>query len=1094
MKKILAFLLLIISTKSFSQKEQVVVPTGHSLQIEQVIVDEQQKYLYSAENEKIIMWDVTTGNQLYTFPINGKSIKMALSHAGDKIAFANETQLSCYSTINGKKIFTIDYTLYETNTLCFSNDDKRILLPDEKGIAWIDAATGDHDWLNDFVFDNQFSNLYIANDGKDFLLTSNYAWQLMDGNTGSIKKEGKNANADNVLKTWFLPYSNIFVYGANGTSQNSVITFQNINTGAIVKKLTIPQNMSDVVLVPSSTDERFLLSEGATNETKYKLYNTSTFAVLKTFGYISPRKYYPVVTGYFIGDKNKIFLSAYSDLFAFNTQSGSITKSFKRTVASLGFDVFSSYEYNSANGELNLVCDDSTLKRINLFTMKPERHVVIHTDVENVAISPGGDSIMVMDYGVSYLKNIATNTMLKPDAKIRTVSGERGLYTFSNDGNYVFYPDKSKIVSGKQALYKWNLTTNAKQEILQYDFINAYNYSADKQLLSALVTNDDAKSAVVYNLSTAKRVFKKTVNDEYYDLKFYTQPSADDARLLLQTGDTLAIYNLEDGTKISSSNFPRYDGSIAASNNLSSIAIGSENGMLTVINADGKEVFNEQAHNSGIRNIFFSPDDKILYTESHDQTIKVWNAGTGKLLGTLYLFSDGNDYVFVDEFGRFDGTEDGIKKLYYLKNRNTISLDLVYEKYYTPNLYQRLVNGEVFPPMPSDDLKKAPLVKIQYAEKQRNLEVDNDVPSYQNTTGAAEIMITASSEDDVIDEIRLFQNGKVLNLATRNLIVEDDKSKTSTKKYSVNLLPGVNEIRAVALNTQRTESTPDVINVVYNDGASVNTNATPVVNNNSNVIVDKIDKNATMHLVVVGINAYKNPKMSLNYALADATAFKDEVEKDAKTVISNIKTYFVTDDAADKTGIIKALEQVQQNAKPQDVFIFYYAGHGVIAGNKEFYLVPNDVTDLKNVDEALKEHGIEAKDLQQYAINIQAQKQLFILDACQSAAAFADMLSDDGNQQKNIALVARSTGTHWMAASGAQQFANEFSTLGHGAFTYVLLQALKGEAANKNMITVDGLKTYMQNGVPALMKKYNGSQQIPASYGFGNDFPVEIIK
>ena len=58
----------------------------------------------------------------------------------------------------------------------------------------------------------------------------------------------------------------------------------------------------------------------------------------------------------------------------------------------------------------------------------------------------------------------------------------------------------------------------------------------------------------------------------------------------------------------------------------------------------------------------------------------------------------------------------------------------------------------------------------------------------------------------------------------------------------------------------------------------------------------------------------------------------------------------------------------------------------------------------------------------------------------------------------------------------------------------MLLQALKGEAASDKMITVDGLKSYMQTGVPVLMKKYNGSQQTPASYGFGNDFPVEILK
>jgi len=122
------------------------------------------------------------------------------------------------------------------------------------------------------------------------------------------------------------------------------------------------------------------------------------------------------------------------------------------------------------------------------------------------------------------------------------------------------------------------------------------------------------------------------------------------------------------------------------------------------------------------------------------------------------------------------------------------------------------------------------------------------------------------------------------------------------------------------------------------------------------------------------------------------------------------------------------------------------------------------------------------------------QKQLFILDACQSAGAFEKLLSNHGDQQKSLAVVARSTGTHWMAASGAMQFANEFSSLGHGVFTYVLLQALKGEAANNKMITVNGLKNFLQVQVPLLIKKYNGSAQYSSSYGFGNDFPVEMLK
>ncbi len=209
-------------------------------------------------------------------------------------------------------------------------------------------------------------------------------------------------------------------------------------------------------------------------------------------------------------------------------------------------------------------------------------------------------------------------------------------------------------------------------------------------------------------------------------------------------------------------------------------------------------------------------------------------------------------------------------------------------------------------------------------------------------------------------------------------------------------------------------------------------------------------------------------------------------------MLANVKTYFITDAKADKAGIINTFNEIKRDAKPQDVFVFYYAGHGYInPGNKEFYLVSSDVTDG---GESLLKNGVPAKELQQYAVDIQAQKQLFILDACQSAGAFDAMLKHDGEQQKSLSVVARSTGTHWMAASGSTETAKEFGQLGHGAFTYVLLQALKGEAAANKMITVNGMKNFLQIQVPELVKKYGSNNQYPASYGFGNDFPVEVIK
>jgi WD40 repeat protein len=501
---------------------------------------------------------------------------------------------------------------------------------------------------------------------------------------------------------------------------------------------------------------------------------------------------------------------------------------------------------------------------------------------------------------------------------------------------------------------------------------------------------------------------------------------------------------------------------------------------------DEQLTFNYPAGITGFSAINISPNGKFLLLGTYDGSIMLWDIEHKKLQGTIYPDAAKGNWAVIDPQGQFDANAGAQNDMFHVSGNTVVPLNSMFEKFYTPRLLPRILSGENFVSAEIDikKLKKAPTVKMQFKENARNLEVaDDDVQTIETKFSSASVAITAECPLDAVTEIRLYQNGKLVE-TTRNLTVEDEKQgdKTMTKTFGVNLVEGPNRFRAIAFNTERTESRPLEINVVFKP--------------EKNDIEIKNVTETQLHIIVVGINIYKNTKYNLNYAMDDAEAFKIAVGNGAKGLFSTVNTHFIKDAEATKAGIVAALEKVKDQANAQDVFIFYFAGHGVVNDKKAFYLVPSDVVQLYGSDDALAQKGLSAANLQQFSKDIKAQKQLYILDACQSAGALEDIVAARGAvEEKAIAQLARSTGTHWLTASGSTQFASEFSQLGHGAFTYCLLEALKGGADNGDKkISIKELDTYLQLKVPEVTQKYKGTAQYPASYGYGNDFPIIILK
>jgi WD40 repeat protein len=477
-----------------------------------------------------------------------------------------------------------------------------------------------------------------------------------------------------------------------------------------------------------------------------------------------------------------------------------------------------------------------------------------------------------------------------------------------------------------------------------------------------------------------------------------------------------------------------------------------------------KPIHNLIGHTNDIHSLSISSNGKILISASADGTTRMWSLQTTQPLATLFALAN-KDWLVVTPDGKFDGTQEAMKQLHYVKNLDIIPLESLFENYYTPRLLSKILNNELLESVTAKVSILQPIPVVQIVSPENN-----------STHNQEQVKITVKATDQGggIDEVRLYHNGKHLDGTTRGF-----KSTGQNHEFTVTLTNGENRIKATAFNSQRTESIPDEIVVHYK--------APEVVKPN-------------MHILAVGINNYLNPKYNLNYAKNDADAFVKSLSSGASTLFGKVEVTEINDANATKTGILAAIDKIKATAKAEDVFVFYYAGHGVMSSGNgvekpQFYLVPHDVTKMYEADEMLKKSGISATEIGEFSKTIKAQKQLFVIDACQSGGAMQTLAMRGAAEEKAIAQLARSTGTYFIAASGTEQFATEVAELGHGIFTYSVIEALKGSCKSQDgKITVNLLKSCVEDLVPELSKKHKGQPQFPTGYGFGMDFPVVMVK
>jgi uncharacterized caspase-like protein len=219
----------------------------------------------------------------------------------------------------------------------------------------------------------------------------------------------------------------------------------------------------------------------------------------------------------------------------------------------------------------------------------------------------------------------------------------------------------------------------------------------------------------------------------------------------------------------------------------------------------------------------------------------------------------------------------------------------------------------------------------------------------------------------------------------------------------------------------------------------------------------------------------------LKFPVADAGAFLDVVTDRTAPLFSGVETLVLLNrdslpDARrferdkvlepDADTIADELQDFLEKPGPDDTAIVFVAGHGINI-DEDYYFIPTDGR-RQDGDRWRRSSLVEWSDIQK-AIERAKGMRFLVLDTCHAANAFNPRLEKDAADARIVVF----------SATAANNTALEMAELGHGVFTYALLEGLRGKArTGSEGVTLFGLADYVGREVASL----TASRQKPFYY------------
>lgn len=497
--------------------------------------------------------------------------------------------------------------------------------------------------------------------------------------------------------------------------------------------------------------------------------------------------------------------------------------------------------------------------------------------------------------------------------------------------------------------------------------------------------------------------------------------------------------------------------------------------------SNGTVIRSLRGHTSAVETVATSNDGNWIASGGDDGTARIWESATGSevcvLVSLASLEDTPDEWIILTKRGFFDGSADALGWVGWLEPDSTklFPLDTFFESFYSPGLLSD-VFARAVPNRNFDISDKLRIPAIRSLFEQRFI-------TLQRRKDKVFLCMPETPNTDILQGIELKRDDTNVSLVPKDFIRNDYSAECAYERelpYSFEDL----ELAARSSSVHR-----------------------PAVTR-----WDSVKAQRTVHsklfIQAVGINKYPEDSGfgTLTYAKDDATAIADYFEQHASVIYDHvIKRPTLYDDEANRAGIRRALGELAEQAKEDDVVILFFSGHGAVPqGQEMFYFIPSDVA-VKNPDQE-RDTGLSVAMIAEALRTLPARRVVVIIDACQAGGALDSLASvaevklaiedrlarfspDSSRDEKPSGVYILAAATPFREAVGYEQF-------GHGLLTEAILEVLGGSDTEGGTVSGPLISAKeLEKRLPIAMKRVGAVasyKQTPVVFSLGADIPLSV--